>query len=698
MFGMNFYAASALFVCLTSFASGLMVFLKNPHGKKNRIFQLFAIGAFFWSFFYIFWQMSDTPEKALFFIRLSIASAVWIPATHFHAILEILEANTPRRILFRNFFYAVTIIIFIFTPTQYFIPRVEQKLDFPFWPVPGFFIHLHFINLLIPSMWTLYLIWEKKSQVSALQRNKMKWIMVGFLVGYSGGLSNNFLWYDIPIKPYISFLSSMALIMTASSYFRLAIVDLNFLLKKLFIFSLSLLVSSILPLLLYQLPFMKLSPVWMILFSIAIGSVLFPVINKWVDRLIRRYVFRDQFTKTSLQSNSEKIKESTYTYNDLAINTVNLVMNTFLVENAAVYFFDIKRREFYLCYQKGMKSKLAKDLRFNRGALTIPFADPLVTYLEKNKKMVQFEELFNEREIPELQPLVQEMKNLEAEICAPFIFGERLRGFLVIGKKRDNTLYNEDELEILLSFAGMGTEIMRTIMGVETELNHVALYSHDMNHNIRSLTQTIQFLQSPLIKQQPPEKVEKLLKQAEAVAGNLYASFQSNQDRSALIMKTIRGEYEKSPMNIAKVLQTSSEKFILMGEKSGGRIKTSIEPSPQEILGNETDLARVFDNIIVNAFRYLPETNGLLEISGKNGKEGYEISIRDNGEGIPPEDLEKIWILGWQGIESNKGSSGFGLGIGKQIIQVHGGTINATSQGKGTGVEFKIFLPYKEES
>ena len=106
------------------------------------------------------------------------------------------------------------------------------------------------------------------------------------------------------------------------------------------------------------------------------------------------------------------------------------------------------------------------------------------------------------------------------------------------------------------------------------------------------------------------------------------------------------------------------------------------------------DLTRGIDNLIANAFRYLPASGGRMDITGRAIQSGYEIRIKDNGEGIEPENLENIWKLGWQAKDAKRGAAGLGLAIVKQIIQAHEGTIQASSQGKGTGTEFKILLPF----
>lgn len=690
---MNFFAFSALVVAIASFASSFFVLWKNPNGKKNRAYQLLGLSATGWSFFYFLWQMSETYDAALFFIRISIAFAAFIPVATFHAYLEILEANTPRRIKFRNLLYVTTFIIILSSPTPYFIPALEARAGFPYWPLPGPFIHLHFINLFTPSVWVIYLIWEQRKKASSpLIQNKLKWLLFATLIGYGGGMTNNFLWYNIPIKPYISILSLLVPVTPAALFFRLAVIDFNYLLKKLSVYSISLFITTALAYVLVV-PFSQKPLPILIPFATIFGSISFVFIKVGVDYVIRRFT-RGGLNQTTLQMTREKIKEVTYTYKDLATNIVNLIMNTFPVEMAAVYFYDMRHKEYVLFAQKGMKNELTGNILFNRSALSVKPDDPLILHMEEIKTYVQMEALLNNKEEIKVQPLIASLNRLEAEICSPFLFGNKLRGLLVIGGKKDNTLFNDEEKEALISFSQMGTDVMRHLMAVETELNHTALYSHDINHDIRSLTQTIQFLESPMAAQMTEEKRMSLLKQAENVADRLYESFQLNRDRSTMIMKMIRGDYERKPVNISKIVAASVEKFRLQAEKSNVKLLTDISSSNLPVNGNDLDLTRLIDNLISNAFRYLPENNAQLSVSGKPLENGYEIRIKDNGEGIEPADTENIWQLGWQASgDKKKGSAGFGLAIVKQIVQVHDGTIQAISQGKGTGLEFKIFFP-----
>ena len=184
-------------------------------------------------------------------------------------------------------------------------------------------------------------------------------------------------------------------------------------------------------------------------------------------------------------------------------------------------------------------------------------------------------------------------------------------------------------MEAIYGFARMGEEVMRYIMGMETELQHTALYSHDMNNDTKSLVQTLQFFQSPLMKNQPFERINMLLKQAEDVAVRLNQTFQLNRDRSSLIMKSIRGEYEKIPIDITSLIKTTHGKFLLLAQKQKVNLIVEIPQKSYVINGNPNDLIRVMDNLIANALRYVP-VDGRITFKGQEKEEGFpQIPIRN---------------------------------------------------------------------
>ncbi|MFH1904932.1 MAG: ATP-binding protein [bacterium] len=105
-------------------------------------------------------------------------------------------------------------------------------------------------------------------------------------------------------------------------------------------------------------------------------------------------------------------------------------------------------------------------------------------------------------------------------------------------------------------------------------------------------------------------------------------------------------------------------------------------------------ITQVLTNLIENAIKHTPP-GGKIKVNAKKDKEFIRVSVIDNGEGIPPEDTERIFTTFYQiGIEAGPGAKGLGLGlpICKEIIKLHRGEIWVESR-KGKGSDFSFTVP-----
>lgn len=116
---------------------------------------------------------------------------------------------------------------------------------------------------------------------------------------------------------------------------------------------------------------------------------------------------------------------------------------------------------------------------------------------------------------------------------------------------------------------------------------------------------------------------------------------------------------------------------------------------PLNVRGDPIRLAQVFNNLLDNASKYTPES-GAIALGMTASKQGVAISVRDNGLGIAPEMLPKIFDLFVQDAHTLPHSSG-GLGIGlavvRELVEGHGGTVVGDSAGRNLGSEFVVTLP-----
>ncbi len=113
-----------------------------------------------------------------------------------------------------------------------------------------------------------------------------------------------------------------------------------------------------------------------------------------------------------------------------------------------------------------------------------------------------------------------------------------------------------------------------------------------------------------------------------------------------------------------------------------------VEADPQR-------LAQVLNNLLANAAKYT-EPGGRIDISLEKTPGGAAIVVRDSGQGIDPEFLPYIWDMFAQhrtGLDRFGGGIGIGLTLVKKLVELHGGTVTARSDGPGLGSEFVVTLP-----
>jgi signal transduction histidine kinase len=114
--------------------------------------------------------------------------------------------------------------------------------------------------------------------------------------------------------------------------------------------------------------------------------------------------------------------------------------------------------------------------------------------------------------------------------------------------------------------------------------------------------------------------------------------------------------------------------------------------------GDPARLTQAISNLLTNAAKYTEPTGRIWISAGRKGKE-IELSVRDNGIGMTPELVSHVFDLfyqGAQGLDRSGGGLGLGLSIVRNLVTLHGGSVEASSAGLGKGSEFTIRLPAAE--
>jgi signal transduction histidine kinase len=128
------------------------------------------------------------------------------------------------------------------------------------------------------------------------------------------------------------------------------------------------------------------------------------------------------------------------------------------------------------------------------------------------------------------------------------------------------------------------------------------------------------------------------------------------------------------------------------------QLEVSLPPDDVWLEGDEFRLCQVLTNLLTNAAKY-SDAAGSIRLRAERDRDEIAISVEDNGIGMSPELLPRVFDLfvqGYRSPERRQGGLGIGLALVRSLVQMHGGSVSAASAGPGNGSQFTIRLPVRE--
>jgi signal transduction histidine kinase len=156
----------------------------------------------------------------------------------------------------------------------------------------------------------------------------------------------------------------------------------------------------------------------------------------------------------------------------------------------------------------------------------------------------------------------------------------------------------------------------------------------------------------------------------------------------------------RAPLNVASiklgpVIEAAVETVRPAAEAKGIRLSALLDPAAGTVSGDAARLQQVVWNLLSNAVKFTPN-GGRVEVRLERANSHAEIVVADNGRGIKPEFLPYVFERFRQedaGTDRQYGGLGLGLTIVRNIVELHGGTVQAASAGLGKGATFTVALP-----
>jgi signal transduction histidine kinase len=247
---------------------------------------------------------------------------------------------------------------------------------------------------------------------------------------------------------------------------------------------------------------------------------------------------------------------------------------------------------------------------------------------------------------------------------------------------RDRT----DIKEIQDTLRNRAAELARTD---EAKNTFLATLAHELRSPLSVLTNGVVLLRSKEAARHLPalaDMIDRQVRHTRRIVDDLMDISRIGRNKLQLQLR---------PIDVCDVMRQACETVQPQMTEKNHKLVIDGRPSPLTITGDYDRLIQVFVNLLTNAARYTPE-GGLITVVATAEAEEAVIRVTDNGIGISPDQLTAIFELFTQASATSEGAQyglGIGLALARDLVVLHGGTIQARSPGIGKGSEFIVRLP-----
>lgn len=285
---------------------------------------------------------------------------------------------------------------------------------------------------------------------------------------------------------------------------------------------------------------------------------------------------------------------------------------------------------------------------------------------------------------------------VRAYACNPLLAGGRLLGTLSFAS-RTRDQFEDDELEFLRTvthYVTVAYERLRLVRQLrETDRRKdefLATLAHELRNPLAPVRNAAQFL-----KLKGP--VDPDLQHARDIIERQVGHLTRLVDDLLDVSRITRGKIvlQKERLGLKSILANAVEASRPVIEAAGHELAVAVPPEPMHLSGDLTRLVQVFGNVLVNAAKYT-DRGGRIWLTARREGSDVTVSVRDTGIGIPADHLPRVFEMFSQvdpALERTQGGLGIGLSLVKGLVELHGGSVEARSDGPGHGSEFIVRLP-----
>lgn len=218
----------------------------------------------------------------------------------------------------------------------------------------------------------------------------------------------------------------------------------------------------------------------------------------------------------------------------------------------------------------------------------------------------------------------------------------------------------------------------------------LATLAHELRNPLAPIRNSLQILKMPIADQGVIHRAREMM---ERQVQNLVHLVDDLLDVSRVMRGRI--ELRRERVDLATVIAHSVETAQPLIDTHGHELSVTLPPQPIVLYADPVRLTQVISNVLTNAAKYTPR-EGRIWLTASLENHHAVVRVRDNGIGIAQEMLAKIFDVFVQvdhAVTRSEGGLGIGLTLVRNLVELHGGNVEAHSEGHGRGTEIVIRLP-----
>ncbi len=543
----------------------------------------------------------------------------------------------------------------------------------------------------------------------ALLKAQLKWLIWGHLLG----MSPYILLYSLPIAltgaPLISYGFSLApLPLIVFSYFfafyRYRVMDVDRVLEGSLVYGVSAALLSLVYLAVLWLVKEKFlgemamgswfRPDFLILIGLAFG---FNPLKNQIQRGIEKALFPERIALPALLLEESDQLSRSFNLNDLAAVLLGSLPQKLAIDQAALYL----RRPFSEDW----------ELRTNPGRwlAATPQVIPSLERLAKREPLKTFWDIISSEENPPApEKAVDFLKKSGVAYVFPFMSGDELWGFYLLGGKRTNRLLNSEEVHVIRTLATQAahqvgnarlleglqqtnlslSEVTSRLMQAE-QLANLGEGSAVLAHELKNPLGIIRGSAEILLKNQDPSSNAEVLHFILAETDRLTALVDEFMQFARIAPP------QKTDTDLNALIQSVA--FLWESRRKSPvplTVRFQLDLQADKVPLDSRQVYQVLLNLFSNAEAAMPGGGELLLATGQDQASGMAwASVQDTGKGIPEKDLPRVFDRFFTTKESGLG---LGLALAKKVMEAHGGSIRVKSS-EGEGTRVTLFFPRQED-